>query len=537
MNCAPAQPCKPTFKGAIISGFAALSCLVATGIFPELAEAAGEVGANACPTHHNVPEDIAARLDSTLRTVIDGTAESADLLGYAPGAELFVRSPDWTYHRALGTADIATGAPLDCGRPFQIGSNTKMMTATVLMQLAEEGAISLDDPLGAHLPDVAAALPFGDAITIRQLGNHTSGVFSYTDNAPNGAPGIMEGALSDPRLLARGYTPDELVRFVMDNGAPSFEPGAEGQWSYSNTGYILIGMILEKITGKPLADLYRDRIFAPLGMQDSFLWNDVPTPAFKLPRSYYQPPFDIDSSDWNMSQAWAAGGVISTARDMDLFIRGLLAGDLFGDPATLAAMKAGVPTGGSFQSYGIGIGEKIGGFWGHGGQTLGFESDVGLYGDQDISLVVWTNSARNLAGLGATLIYGALGEAGALDAPGDAHRSLAGTRWIWVSATDAGGQTLTIDDPRRYGIFFQNTRDLAVKADCNRVLGSYSQHGDALSLTAKVSTKALCPADSLESEFLQGLEETTVFRLEGETLVLVLGPGRETMELAHDTQD
>ena len=102
MNCAPAQHCKPTFKGAIISGFAALSCLVATGIFPGLAEAAGEVGANACPTHHNVPEDIAARLDSTLRTVIDGTAESADLLGYAPGAELFVRSPVWTYHRALG---------------------------------------------------------------------------------------------------------------------------------------------------------------------------------------------------------------------------------------------------------------------------------------------------------------------------------------------------------------------------------------------------------------------------------------------------
>lgn len=165
-------------------------------------------------------------------------------------------------------------------------------------------------------------------------------------------------------------------------------------------------------------------------------------------------------------------------------------------------MKAGVPTGGSFQNYGIGIGEKIGGFWGHGSQTLGFESDVGLYGDQDISLVVWTNSARNLAALGAALTYGALGETGVLDAPGNAPQSLAGTRWIWVSATDASGQTLAIEDPRRYRIFFQNTGDLAVKADCNRVLGSYSQHGDALSLTAKVSTKALCPTDSLDSEFL-----------------------------------
>ena len=309
---------------------------------------------------------------------------------------------DWTYHRSVGTADLTANTPLDCGRPFQIGSNTKMMTATVLMQLVEEGLLALDDPLSEHLPDIAEALPFGEGMTLRQLANHTSGVFSYTDNAPNGAPGIMEGALTDQALLGKTYTPAELIRFVIDNGAPNFEPGAEARWSYSNTGYILIGMILEQATGMPLEELYRDRIFTPLGMSDSFLWNGAPRAEFDLPSSYYEPPFDIDTTTWNMSQAWAAGGVISTSSDMDLFVRGLFGGQLFDDPATLPRMLDGVPTDGSFLQYGIGVGEKIGGSWGHGGQTLGFESDVGMIREMDISMIVWANSARNLAGLGTT---------------------------------------------------------------------------------------------------------------------------------------
>lgn len=514
--------------------FAALFCLITLAISPGPV-AADQVTPIACVTDQAVPDAIAAKLDSTLLTVIDGDAESAEVVGFAPGSELFVRSPDWTYHRSAGTADIATNAPLDCGRPFQIGSNSKMMTATVLLQLVEEGELSLDDLLAVHLPEVAAALPFGDMITIRQLSNHTSGIFSYTDNAPNGVPGIMEGALSDQDLLARSYTPEELIRFVIDNGAPNFEPGAQGQWSYSNTGYILIGMILEKITGKPLGDLFRDRIFEPLGMQNSFLWNGVPQPEFNLPRSYYQPPFDLDTTDWNMSQAWAAGGVISTAQDMDLFIRGLMAGRLFNDPATLSAMLEGVPTDGGFMTYGIGIGEKPGGFWGHGGQTLGYESDIGLFRDQDISLVNWTNSARNLAALGSSLVFGALAESGALEKRADAAQSLTGTRWVWASATDASGHTTTVEDPQRYAIFFQDGGDLAVKADCNRVLGKYDQKDDALSMVTKVSTKALCEPDSLEDKFLKALQETTGFQWNDKTLVLVLGQNAGTMEFAHDT--
>ena len=508
----------------------ALHSVIAAAAVLGFAHAATGAEILACPTDLDVPQAVAAKLDSTLAMIVDGKAETAAGLGYAPGAELFVRAPGWTYHRSVGTADFATQEPLDCGRPFQIGSNTKMMTATVLMQLVEEGALALDDPLSAHLPEVAAALPFGDKITLRQLANHTSGVFSYTDNAPNGAPGILEGAITNKDLLALAYTPEEMVRFAVDNGAPNFEPGADGQWSYSNTGFILIGMILEKTTGKPLADQFRDRIFTPLGMQNTFLWNDVPKPEFNLPHSYYQPPFDIDMSDWNMSQAWAAGAVISTSADMDLFVRGVLNGDLFKTPETLSSMMEGVPTAGGFRQYGIGIGEKVGGFWGHGGQTLGFESDIGLYRDQDISLVVWTNSGRNLAALGATVVFGALGDVDALAAPAEAGSSLAGTGWAWVSTKGGSGTAFTVDDPSRYTVLFQQAGDLAVQADCNRVLGSYKGTGDALSLTLTASTKALCPEGSQEDRFVQELSQTATARVEGDRLFLVLTSDGKTME-------
>jgi heat shock protein HslJ len=235
--------------------------------------------------------------------------------------------------------------------------------------------------------------------------------------------------------------------------------------------------------------------------------------------------------------ATAAG--LGYAPGAELFVRapgwtyhrsvGTLDGDLFKTPETLSSMMDGVPTEGGFTQYGIGIGEKVGGFWGHGGQTLGFESDVGLYRDQDISLVVWTNSGRNLAALGATVIFGALGDVDALAEPADAGSSLVGTGWAWV-ATEGGGATYAVDDPSRYTILFQQAGDVAVRADCNRVLGSYKGDGDALSLTLTASTKVLCPEGSQEDRFVQELSQTATARVEGDRLFLVLTADGKTME-------
>lgn len=350
----------------------------------------------------DAPAAIEEALDGFLLSMIDPEAPRNQVVGYATGAVLSVTGPGWRYVRSVGVAAPGSDRVIACDTPFQVGSATKMMTAAVLLQLHEEGALSIDDLLSAHLPETAAALPNGDVITLRQLANHTAGVFSYTDTAPDGTPGIMEGDLFDSAMMSAGYTPDELIRFVIEHGEPYFAPGSEGGWFYSNTGYVLMGQIIERITEKPLASVFEERIFGPLGMSETFFWNDVPRPHFGLPRSYFTPPFNIEATDWNMSQGWAAGAAISTADDMTIFISALLEGHLFSDRSTLDIMRETVPTGnGVIPQYGVGLIEITPGLWGHGGQTLGFLSDTAYFPDENIAVVAWTNSARSPSGTAA----------------------------------------------------------------------------------------------------------------------------------------
>ena len=151
------------------------------------------------------------------------------------------------------------------------------------------------------------------------------------------------------------------------------------------------------------------------GMADTFFWSDVPRPYFGLPRSYFTPPFDIDATDWNMSQGWAAGAVISTVDDMTVFISALLEGRLFDDRSTLDIMQDTVPTGSPLiPQYGIGLIEISPGLWGHGGQTLGFLSDTAYFPEENISVVAWTNSARSPAGHAAISLSTILKTSGAI---------------------------------------------------------------------------------------------------------------------------
>ncbi|MBZ0291189.1 MAG: beta-lactamase family protein [Anaerolineae bacterium] len=376
-------------------------------------EAERPVNTEQCIGVTNAPDEVVAALDDLLFQFLDPTEAYTDIQP-APGVVMRVESPDWIYYEAAGVANVETREPLGCESPFEIGSNTKMMTSVVILQLQEEGLLNVDDPLSDYLPDIAEALPYGDQITLRMLLNHTSGIFSYTDNAPDDTPGIMEGDLNNPDKLTQGYTPDELVQFVIDHGQPDFEPGAEGQWHYSNTNYVLLGMIIEDLTGQSLVDVFDERIFMPLGMDDTFLWNDVPQDDFNLPNAYYIYPFDQDTVTWNLSQGWAAGAVISTADDMHLFIRALLRGQLFQKADTLALMQETVNASDLLASYGLGImsGLEQGDTWGHGGQTLGFESTVIYNVTNDITIVIWTNAAEDLAGIGSFVAITALGKAG-----------------------------------------------------------------------------------------------------------------------------
>lgn len=395
---------RPQFRG-----IAAALIFFAAPVLPAL----GEAPFGTCNARTDAPPAVEAALDDLLALYVPG--ETPTGLGSAPGGVLSVKGPGWRYVKSIGTADPDTGAPIDCGMPFQIGSNTKMMTAVVLLQLQEEGRLSIDDLLSDHLPEVAEALPDGDEMTLRQLARHTSGVFSYTDNAPDGTPGLMEGAISDIDALRRGLAPDEMVDFVVAHGAPIFAPGQDGQWSYSNTGYTLLGMVIEKLERQPIDKSFETRIFGPLGMTGTYFWDGIPRPEFGLPRSWLAAPFDYETTDWNMSQGWAAGAVVSTAEDMHVFIEALVRGELFRSPETLALMKDTVPTTHpALLGYGIGLARKGDNLWGHGGQTLGFESDVAASVEYEYSLVGWATSSSNPMSLGANLISRALRDGGAL---------------------------------------------------------------------------------------------------------------------------
>jgi D-alanyl-D-alanine carboxypeptidase len=198
-------------------------------------------------------------------------------------------------------------------------------------------------------------------------------------------------------MLTRGFTPEELVDLVADSGRSDFEPGAEGKWNYSNTGYILLGLIIEKSTGKSYEENLRARIFEPLGLKQTYLLTGQPKPG-TLPRAYYQPPFSFTTDEWNASQGWAAGAVVSTPEEFAAFLKALFTGELYKQPSTLDLMKAhtaaGVNALGEGTVYAHGMLDNNG-VLGHGGQTLGFQSDGGYIPDKDVTIVMWSNSAAS----------------------------------------------------------------------------------------------------------------------------------------------
>ena len=334
--------------------------------------------------------EISAQLDQALVSLVQAAPRPG------PGASMLIITPQGRYFKSTGVADVTTCEPLAADSPFQIGSNTKMMTSAILFQLQEEGVLSTTDLLSKWLPDLAAQLPNGDKITIDMMMTHTSGLHDYFDVPTEDGTTIEDGA-KDKAMLTRAFTPEELVTLVADSGLSDFEPGAEGQWNYSNTGYILLGLIIEKATGKSYEENLKERIFEPLGLEQTYLQTGQPE-AGALPQAYYHSPFDFTTGEWNASQGWSAGAVVSTPEEFAAFLKALFTGKLFKQPETLDLMQqhtaAGVDALGPGTIYAHGMLDNNG-VLGHGGQTLGFQSDGGYIPDKDVTIVMWSNAAES----------------------------------------------------------------------------------------------------------------------------------------------
>jgi D-alanyl-D-alanine carboxypeptidase len=287
----------------------------------------------------------------------------------APGALVAVRDARRTRAAAAGYADLVPKRPMRADDRFRIGSVTKTFLATVVLQLAREGRLALDDPLERWLPGL---VPDGRAIKIRHLLSHRSGIYSYTE---------------DGRFVARlrtgsgnGWVPRELIGLATSH-KPLFEPGT--RWSYSNTNYVLIGMIAEAVTGRKIDEEVRRRIIAPLGLRHT----DLPaTSALPVPyaRGYLSDGSELrrssgahppDATDLGVAWARPAGAMTSTAGDLARFYAALLGGKLLRRDL-LAAMEKTVDTHeGQGERYGLGLASArvhCGSVWGHIGVFPGY---------------------------------------------------------------------------------------------------------------------------------------------------------------------
>jgi D-alanyl-D-alanine carboxypeptidase len=353
---------------------------------------------------------------SALQATLDSMADDFLL----PGAVVLLRVPEGEYILTHGVRGLDDPTPVTADDHIRIGSNTKTMTGTVILQMVQEGAIALTDPVSTFRPEV----PNGDAISIEMLLNMRSGLFNYSTTY------AMNRTLDLEPLKA--WQPEEMLAIGL-RYPPYFAP--DQGYTYSNTNTVLLGLIAEQIDGKPLETIFRDRIFTPLGLTRTWLpardENLLPEPRSKgymftdnvitLATNAIPPDLQFDAkagtflpneqTDVNPSWGWAAGAGVSTATELADYVEALTDGRLLGPELQKLRMdspRATNPDAPSSALYGLGI-AKFGPLNGHTGELPGYNSFMGRDPEAGVTLIVWANLAPAPDGQGpATAIARAL---------------------------------------------------------------------------------------------------------------------------------
>ena len=291
----------------------------------------------------------------------------------APGAVAAISDAYGTRIAAAGVADIQRGRPMGPRERFRIGSVSKSFTAVTVLRLVARHRIALDAPVERYLPGL---VPGGEAITIRHLLGMRSGLYGYKDDA------FIERLYAGP--AGYRWTPAQLLRGALRRPV-LFRPGARGD--YSNTNYVLLGLVVERVTGRPFSHALRTLVLRPLGLRDTVLANG--TISGHHAHGYDRPgaPFETvaggafgDVEHLNGSQAWTAGAMVSSAPDLIRFFRTVLAGRLL--PARLMSdmrRLTPIPPGKFIDRYGLGVvvnPHSCGDSWGHDGSIEGYVTDV-----------------------------------------------------------------------------------------------------------------------------------------------------------------
>lgn len=314
-------------------------------------------------------QELAGRIDASIAPYFKGDA---------PGATVIVvRDGKPVLRKAYGMADTAKGVKMTPEMALRLGSITKQFTATAILMLVEEGKLSVDDDITKHLPDYPTR---GKRITIEHLLTHTSGIASYT-----GKPGYMAG-------MAQDMTVAQMID-SFKNDPLDFEPGS--QYRYNNSGYFLLGAIIEKISGQSYANFLEQRIFKPLGMRDSYyegFGNSTAPVAAGHSRSAQG--FGA-ARPLSMTQPYAAGSLVSTVDDLARWDAAIGAGRLLKPSSWKQAFTSYRLSDGKASGYGYGWDvDKVQGetSMGHGGGINGFSTYALRFPEQKVYVAVLTNS-------------------------------------------------------------------------------------------------------------------------------------------------
>jgi D-alanyl-D-alanine carboxypeptidase len=329
-----------------------------------------------------------------------------------PGTVVLLRTAQGQFAVNYGTTQLGATTPPSADTHFRIASNTKTMTAAVVMQLAQEGKLKLDDPVSKYV----AGVPNGDNISITELLEMRSGLYNYTNSEE-----VSSTIDRDPTKV---WTPNELLAIAFKQPADA-PPGTE--FEYNNTNYALLGLVIEKVDGRPLAEAMQNRLFKPLSMKNTLL---PAATSNVMPRPYshgylygsssvalvgtpdYSPEFQAaakagkqlpkDYTDVNHSFAAAAGGVVSTAADLATWIEAIVTGRVLNaeyQRLWLQSVQLEDPSKPEGQKYGYGIAYMHWGsnaFYFHGGETPGYNSFIGYDPSNKVTLIVWTNLTVSL---------------------------------------------------------------------------------------------------------------------------------------------
>jgi len=341
-----------------------------------------------CSQHIKRNKALAHTLQTLVNRMIDPQGDDP-----VHNALLLVESPGFHWQGAAGMADGRI-TPMTAEHTFKLASIGKVFTAVIILQLMEEGYFSLDDPISRYLDIPAVRLErlmihqgtaYGRSITIRQLLQHTSGIADYMED-----PRFIPGVLKDPKKQYNAAKILDLYYAYQTNEKGVFPPGRG--FNYSDVNYVLLALLIEQVTEEPYHIQLNKRIFAPLGMDNSYLeYYEAPRGDKPLSHAFFSTIDLVD--DVNTSFDWGGGGIVSTCAELNTFIKALLTGRLFKQEATLKLMLSAAEDGLGGQDYDYGLGimkRNLHGliFYGHGGA---YDCDVFYCPKERISVCMSLN--------------------------------------------------------------------------------------------------------------------------------------------------